>query len=190
VAIVGAGGIGFDVAEYLLQAEGMPSSTLDLPTWQAEWGVTDPESAVGGLSATTHHAPPLRQITLLQRKPGKVGAELGKTTGWIHRAQLQMKQVRMLPGVSYECIDAAGLLVRSTNKDPKIPKDPSGKAAAGTRIEVDSIILCAGQESLRELVAPLEAAGRKPHVIGGAQDASGLDAKRAIEQGYRLGAAL
>ncbi len=180
VAIIGAGGIGFDVAEWLVQEEGAVSLSLDLAAWQAEWGVVDPSAAVGGLSsAPPQIAPPARQVTLLQRKSGKVGADLGKTTGWIHRAQLKMKQVAMLAGVNYEGIDAHGLRISYGEKR----RDP-------TLIEADSIILCVGQEPLRELLAPLQAAGCKVHVIGGAHDASGLDAKRAIDQGCRLGAAL
>ena len=178
VAIVGAGGIVFDVAEFLVQ-QGV-SPTLDLAAWQAEWGVVDPAQAVGGLNPQgAHAAPPARRVTLLQRKPGKVGAELGKTTGWIHRAQLQMKQVQMVAGVNYERIEPRGLLVSHGEQR----RDP-------TWIEADTVVLCAGQEPLRELLAPLQAAGCKVHVIGGAHDASGLDAKRAIEQGCRLGAAL
>ncbi len=179
VAIVGAGGIGFDVAEFLLQKQNQPSATLDLPSWQAEWGVTDPESEVGGLRRDLHRRTPLRNITLLQRKLGKVGAELGKTTGWIHRAQLQMQQVVMLPGVSYQRIEAAGLVIA----DPR-------KAGQEQLLEVDHIVLCAGQEPMCDLLAPLKSAGQRVHVIGGAQDASGLDAKRAIDQGCRLGAVL
>lgn len=180
VAIVGAGGIGFDVAEFLTHEEGGVSPSLDLAVWLAEWGVVDPAEAVGGLSpASVHVAPPARQVTLLQRKPGKVGAELGKTTGWIHRAQLKMKQVEMLGGINYERIDERGLLVSHGEK-----------RLNPTWIEADSIVLCAGQEPLRELVEPLQAASGKVHVIGGALDASGLDAKRAIDQGCRLGATL
>lgn len=199
VAILGAGGIGFDVAEFLLQPEGKPSPALDLPTWQAEWGVIDPEMAVGGLRAAVHHVAPLRQITLLQRKPGKVGADLGKTTGWIHRAQLQMKQVRMLAGARYERIDPSGLVVsrirnekpgKRDNADNLDNLDNPGNPELETLIEADSIILCTGQVSLNELVAPLEAAGRQAHVIGGALKASGLDAKQAIDMGCRLGAVL
>ena len=181
VAIVGAGGIGFDVAEFLLQPEDQMSPTLDLQTWQDKWGVTDPESEVGGLRRDSHRRTPLRKITLLQRKPGKVGAELGKTTGWIHRAQLQMHQVVMLPGVSYQRIEAAGLVICDTRKT---------EHGQEQLLEADHIISCAGQEPLCELVAPLKSTGQRVHVIGGAQDASGLDAKRAIDQGCRLGAAL
>ena len=178
VAIVGAGGIGFDVAEFLV-TDGI-SPALDLTAWQAEWGVVDPAEAVGGLSLLPPHiAPPTRQVTLLQRKAGKVGADLGKTTGWIHRAMLKMKAVEMVSGVNYERIEERGLLISRGEKR----RDP-------TLIEADSIVLCAGQESLCELKAPLQAAGKKVHLIGGALDASGVDAKRAIEQGCRLAAQL
>ncbi|SMB27334.1 2,4-dienoyl-CoA reductase, NADH and FMN-linked [Sterolibacterium denitrificans] len=177
VAIVGAGGIGFDVAEFLVQ-QGR-SATLDPAVWRAEWGVVDPAQAPGGLAAAGHAGAPARAVTLLQRKPGKVGADLGKTTGWIHRAQLKMKAVAMCSGVSYERITPRGLLISR------------GKKHQDERwLDVDSIVLCAGQEPLRELEAPLRAAGCAVHVIGGALDASGLDAKRAIEQGCRLGARL
>jgi 2,4-dienoyl-CoA reductase (NADPH2) len=179
VAIVGAGGIGFDVAEFLVQQG--TSATLDIDVWRAEWGVVDPAQAPGGLglAAAGHSSAPARAVTLLQRKPGKLGAELGKTTGWIHRAQLKMKEVAMRSGVNYERIEPRGLLVSR------------GEKRQDERwIDVDSIVLCAGQEPLRELEAPLRAAGCSVHVIGGALDASGLDAKRAIEQGCRLGARL
>ncbi|MBV2235072.1 MAG: NAD(P)/FAD-dependent oxidoreductase, partial [Sterolibacterium sp.] len=179
VAIVGAGGIGFDVAEFLVQQG--TSATLDIDVWRAEWGVVDPAQAPGGLglAAAGHSSAPARAVTLLQRKPGKLGADLGKTTGWIHRAQLKMKEVAMRSGVNYERIEPRGLLVSQGEKH----QDERW-------IDVDSIVLCAGQEPLRELEAPLRAAGCSVHVIGGALDASGLDAKRAIEQGCRLGARL
>jgi len=120
-------------------------------------------------------AAPARQITLLQRKPGKLGGGLGKTTGWIHRAALKMKQVEMLSGVNYEAITAEGLWVSY------------GEKRADTQlIAVDTIVLCAGQEPLRELEAPLRAAGARVHLIGGALEAGELDAKRAILQGTQL----
>ncbi len=109
MAIVGAGGIGFDVAEFLVVPDG-ESPTLDLKEWQQEWGVADPEGARGGVVQAVP-APPARQVTLLQRKRGKLGAGLGKTTGWIHRATLQAKGVTMLPGVNYERITPDGLVV-------------------------------------------------------------------------------
>ncbi len=124
-------------------------------------------------------SPPARRVTLLQRKPGKPGKGLGKTTGWIHRAALQMKQVEMIGGVNYERITAEGLFVTFG------PKRQDGQL-----IECDTIVLCAGQEPLRELAAPLRAAGVAVHLIGGAQEAAELDAKRAIDEGTRLAARL
>ncbi|MGQ3052226.1 MAG: oxidoreductase [Roseateles sp.] len=176
VAIVGAGGIGFDVAEYLLEAG--HSLTLDPAAWRRHWGVGDPEQVRAGLLRPAPEAP-ARQITLLQRKAGKPGAGLGKTTGWIHRAALKMKHVDMLAGVNYEQITPEGLWVSYGEK-----------RADAQLIEADTIVLCAGQEPLRELEAPLRAAGVKVHLIGGALEAGELDAKRAILQGTKLACAL
>lgn len=179
VAIIGAGGIGFDVAEFLTHGE-HPSTTLDLPAWKAEWGITDPAEARGGLAASGPRVtPPARQVTLLQRKKGKLGAGLGKTTGWIHRTTLKMKQVQMVSGVNYERIADEGLLVSYGDKR----EDP-------TWIACDTVVLCAGQVPLFSLAQELEAAGRKPHRIGGALEAGELDAKRAIDQAARLAARL
>ncbi len=177
VAIIGAGGIGFDVAEYLVTAPGH-SPTLNLPEWLAEWGVADPEQVRGGVTRA-QPTPPARQVTLLQRKSGKLGKTLGKTTGWIHRAALQMKRVEMIGGVNYERITPQGLFITygESRKDGQI-------------IECDTVVLCAGQEPLRELLAPLKAAGVSVHLIGGADEAAELDAKRAIDQGTRLAARL
>jgi len=177
VAIVGAGGIGFDVAEFLVTPPGH-SPTLNLHEWLAEWGVADPGEVRGGV-VRPRPAPPARRVTLLQRKPGKLGKSLAKTTGWIHRAALQMKQVEMIGGVNYERITAEGLLVTYGQER----KD-------GQLIECDTIVLCAGQQPLRELQAPLAAAGVAVHLIGGADEAAELDAKRAIDQGTRLAARL
>ncbi len=178
VAVIGAGGIGFDVAEFLV-ADGH-SVTLDLPAWQAEWGVTDPALAPGGLSRDKPQVtPPARQVTLLQRKRGKLGGGLGKTTGWIHRSALKMKDVEMVGGVNYERIDDEGLMV-TYGEDRKDP----------TWIACDNVILCAGQVPLRALADELGAAGKKVHLIGGALEAGELDAKRAIDQAARLAAAL
>ena len=175
VAIVGAGGIGFDVAEYLVHHGTSP--TLDLEAWLAEWGVADPAEVPGGLAPQgPRPQPPARAVTLVQRKPGKPGKSLGKTTGWIHRASLQMKGVRMLGGMSYRRITPAGLEVDT----------PEGPAL----IEADTVVLCAGQEPARDLADALVAAGRNPHVIGGADVAAELDAKRAIDQRARLAARL
>ena len=177
VAIVGAGGIGFDVAEFLVTPPGH-SPTLHLKEWLAEWGVADPGEVRGGV-VRPRPAPPARQVTLLQRKAGKPGKGLGKTTGWIHRASLQMKQVEMIGGVNYERITPEGLFVTYGQER----KD-------GQLIECDTIVLCSGQEPQRELQAPLAAAGIEVHLIGGAHEAAELDAKRAIDQGTRLAARL
>ncbi|NNK68071.1 MAG: NADPH-dependent 2,4-dienoyl-CoA reductase [Rhodobacteraceae bacterium] len=177
VAIVGAGGIGFDVAEYLGTDD---SPTEDLPEWLEEWGVADPEAHRGGLRPEgPQPSPPVRQVTLLQRKAEKLGRRLGKTTGWIHRAALQMKQVKMIGGVNYEKIDAEGLHVSfgEARENPQV-------------IAADTIVLCAGQLPERSLADDLNALGRVVHVIGGADVAAELDAKRAIDQGTRLAAAL
>ncbi|MCZ8251313.1 MAG: NADPH-dependent 2,4-dienoyl-CoA reductase [Hylemonella sp.] len=178
VAIIGAGGIGFDVAEFLVAGE--HSTTLDLPAWQAEWGVTDPAAAPGGLRPDGPQAtPPAREVTLLQRKQGKLGDGLGKTTGWIHRAALKMKRVKMIGGVNYERIADEGLLVSYGEKR----ENPSW-------IPCDTVVLCAGQLPLRTLADDLQAQGQKPHLIGGALEAGELDAKRAIDQAARLAARL
>ena len=179
VAIIGAGGIGFDVAEFLTHGE-HPSTTLDLAAWKAEWGITDPAEARGGLAASGPRVtPPARQVTLLQRKKGKLGGGLGKTTGWIHRTVLKMKAVEMVGGVNYERIADEGLLVSYGEKR----EDP-------TWIPCDTVVLCVGQVPLRSLAQDLEAQGRKPHLIGGALEAGELDAKRAIDQAARLAARL
>ena len=174
VAIVGAGGIGFDVAEFLVQ--GGDSPTEDLKCWLHEWGVVDPETERGGVT-DAHPAPPKRAVTLLQRKSGKFGQGLGKTTGWIHRATLRAKGVKMIGGVNYHRIDAAGL---------HISFGPTHDNA--TLIEADSIVLCAGQVSETGLTDALRELGKTVHVIGGAELAMELDAKRAIDQGTRLAA--
>jgi len=181
VALIGAGGIGFDVAEFLVTPAGH-STAMNLPEWLAEWGVADPSTVRGGVVRPAA-TPAARQVTLLQRKAGKLGANLGKTTGWIHRAALKMKNVEMLSGVNYERItqqpDGLGLFITYGEKRTN-----------GTVLEFDTIVLCAGQEPLQELLEPLKAAGVSTHLIGGAQEAGELDAKRAIDQGTRLGARL
>ncbi|MBB3172922.1 2,4-dienoyl-CoA reductase (NADPH2) [Endobacter medicaginis] len=176
VAILGAGGIGFDVAEYLGTAGVSPALSPEL--WREEWGVTDPAVSRGGVKGA-HVPPPARAITLLQRKPAPLGKALGKTTGWIHRAQLRKLRVTLIGGINYERIDADGLHI--THGPER--HDP-------TLIEADTIVLCTGQEPLRELHAPLLAQGRSVHLIGGADVAAELDAKRAIDQGTRLAARL
>ena len=176
VAIVGAGGIGFDVAEFLVHAGESPTENLAL--WRAEWGVGDPAETRGGL-AEPHPEPPARKVTLLQRKAEKPGKRLGKTTGWIHRMSLRMKDVEMVSGVNYERIDAEGVHVSfgAARERPRL-------------IAADTVVLCAGQESERSLADALAARGVAVHVIGGADVAAELDAKRAIDQGTRLAAAL
>lgn len=172
-ALIGAGGIGFDVAEFLVQ-EG-PSPSLDPARWMAEWGV-DPTYEARGSLATPHVEPPAREIWLLQRSPGKPGARLGKTSGWVHRATLKAKGVKMLGGVEYLGVDDAGLRIRVAGAEQTLP--------------VDHVVVCAGQEPRRDLQAELIAAGKAPHLIGGADVAAELDAKRAIDQGSRLAARL
>ena len=176
VAIVGAGGIGFDVAEFLV-ADGH-STALDPAAWMAEWGVADPAVARGGL-APPRIDPPSRRVYLLQRKPAPLGKGLGKTTGWIHRAALKAKRVEMIGGVNYDRVDDRGLHVSFGERHEK-----------PMLLEVDTVVICAGQEPLRELEAPLRAAGASVHLIGGADVAAELDAKRAIDQGSRLAARL
>ena len=171
VAIIGAGGIGFDVAEYLVHPG--PSSSLDIVRWMAEWGVDPDQHRRGGL-LPAQPEPSAREVWLLQRSPGKLGARLGKTTGWIHRATLKAKDVRMLGGVEYLGLDDAGLRIRIDGSEQLLP--------------IDHVVICAGQEPLRELLEPLRTAGRHVHVIGGADIAVELDAVRAIDQGSRLAA--
>ena len=173
VAIIGAGGIGFDVAEFLVH-EG-ESPTLDPKRWMAEWGVDASFDTPGGL-APPQPEPPARQVWLLQRTAGKPGARLGKTTGWIHRATLKAKGVRMLGGVEYVGMDDAGLRIRIDGNEQLL--------------DVDHVVICAGQEPRRELFDAIAALGRKAHLIGGADVATELDAKRAIDQGSRLAATL
>ncbi|MEM8730439.1 MAG: NADPH-dependent 2,4-dienoyl-CoA reductase [Pseudomonadota bacterium] len=178
VAVIGAGGIGFDVAEFLVHDGESPTENAAL--WRREWGVADPEDHRGGLAP---HGPepeaPARSVTLLQRKTEKHGKTLGKTTGWIHRAALKMKDVNFVGGVNYERIDDSGLHV-SFGEARENP----------TTVEADTIVLCAGQNPNRALADELEALGLTPHVIGGADVAAELDAKRAIDQGVRLAAML
>ena len=175
VAVIGAGGIGFDVSEFLTTGE---SPTMDLPEWMKEWGVVDPEEHRSGLAPEgPQPAPSTRKVSLFQRKSERPGKRLGKTTGWIHRASLMMKGVEMAGGVTYDKIDTEGLHI--TRQD-------------GTRalVPCDTVVLCAGQISERSLADALAAKGIEAHVIGGADVAAELDAKRAIDQGARLAAAL
>ncbi|KAB7687033.1 NAD(P)-binding protein [Plesiomonas shigelloides] len=173
VAIIGAGGIGFDVAEYLVS--GGDSVTLSPDRWLREWGVDKEVRERGGLlPAEAPH--PAREIWLLQRKSSKVGASLGKTTGWIHRASLQKYQVNMHSGVEYQRVDDDGLHVVMDGQAHVLP--------------VDNVVLCTGQEPLRELADQLIMLGGRPHVIGGADVAAELDAKRAIRQGAEVASRL
>lgn len=171
VAVIGAGGIGVDVSEFLTTID---SPTLNLTAWKAEWGVADPVLAPGAL-AEPRPEPSPRQVFLLQRKPGKIGAGLGKTTGWVHRAALKTKQVEQLRGVNYERIDDEGLHITFG------PKHENPRT-----LNVDTVVICAGQEPVRDLAAAFPTA----HLIGGADVATELDAKRAIDQGTRLAATL
>jgi len=166
VAVIGAGGIGFDVAEFLTTASGE-----SLAEWQRHWGVGDPATTPGGLKPA-HPAPPLRQVWLLQRKAEKPGRGLGKTTGWIHRAALQAKGVRMLGGVTYDRIAPEGLWITRAGQPELLP--------------VDTVVLCSGQLPERDLSTALTTAQIAHHIIGGADVATELDAKRAIDQGTRL----
>jgi 2,4-dienoyl-CoA reductase (NADPH2) len=177
VAIIGAGGIGFDVAEFLTH-EGTPPS-LSPPDWFAEWGVDTAVTARGGLKPKTVHPSP-REVFLLQRKAEPLGINLGKTSGWVHRATLKAKGVTMIPGVAYEKVDDQGLHI----------KIGEGKAEERRVLAVDHVVVCAGQEPLRGLEAPLVAKGIKVHRIGGADVAAELDAKRAIRQATELALAI
>jgi 2,4-dienoyl-CoA reductase (NADPH2) len=173
VAIVGAGGIGFDVAEFLVQAG--ESATLHPAEWRAEWGVSDPAVVAGGVTDARPEAA-ARQVWLLQRKPGKPGKGLGRTTGWIHRAALAAKGVQMWGGVGYGAMTDAGIMLTRDGVE--------------ALLAVDTVVMCAGQEPARGLADALTAAGIAHHVIGGADVATELDAKRAIDQGARLAARL
>ena len=175
VAVIGAGGIGFDVSEFLTTDE---SPTEHLPDWMKEWGVTDPERHRSGLAPEgPQPAPAVRKVSLFQRKSERPGKRLGKTTGWIHRASLQMKGVTMVGGVTYVKIDAEGLHIVRQDGTPEV-------------VPCDTVVLCAGQVSDRRLADALAADGVTAHVIGGADVAAELDAKRAIDQGARLAAVL
>ncbi len=171
VAIIGAGGIGFDVAEFLV--DDGHSATLDEKLWRKEWGVDDTFTHRGGVEGLkAQPEPPARQVFLLQRTEGAPGKRLNKTSGWVHRAALKMKRVEMIGGVNYDRIDERGLHISSGN--------------TSKLLEVDHIVICAGQEPNRTLHAALAQLGKTAHLIGGADEAGELDAKRAIDQGTRL----
>ncbi len=173
VAVIGAGGIGFDVAEFLVDQG--HSATVDAPKWLREWGIDPALATRGGLVAPQPSAPQ-RQVFLLQRSEGKLGARLNKTSGWVHRSTLKMKRVEMIGAATYQKIDDRGLhlLIGTT---PRL-------------LEVDNVVLCTGQEPNRALHAAVVASGVPVHLIGGADIAAELDAKRAIDQGTRLAARL
>ncbi|MFQ2367389.1 oxidoreductase [Aeromonas enteropelogenes] len=179
VAVIGAGGIGFDVAEYLVEKRVAQSSHVDgdlrRDHWLKEWGIDKQLAGRGGLTTPEVDAPE-RQIWLLQRKESKVGDGLGKTTGWIHRTVLKNRKVQMLSGVQYLRIDDEGLHIQVGDQQQCLP--------------VDQVIICAGQEPLKELQVGLQAAGKPVHIIGGADVAAELDAKRAIRQGAELAAVI
>ena len=175
VAVIGAGGIGFDVSEFLTTAH---SPTLDRREWMAEWGAIDPWQARGAVTTPLPTAAD-REVYLLQRSAGPQGRRLGKTTGWVHRASLRAKGVEQLCGVNYERIDDSGLHISfgSDRRDRRL-------------LEVDNVVICAGQDPVRDLDAALRRINLRAHVIGGAAEAVELDAKRAIEQGTVLAARL
>ncbi|MCX7130363.1 NADPH-dependent 2,4-dienoyl-CoA reductase [Aeromonas sp.] len=175
VAVIGAGGIGFDVAEYLVEKKADSGTDGHRDHWLKEWGIDKQLGERGGLITPEIDAPE-RQVWLLQRKESKVGDGLGKTTGWIHRTVLKNRKVQMLSGVQYLGIDDEGLHIQVGETKQCLP--------------VDQVIICAGQEPLKELQAGLQAAGKPVHIIGGADVAAELDAKRAIRQGAELAAVI
>ncbi|WP_407332612.1 FAD-dependent oxidoreductase [Enterovibrio sp. 27052020O] len=170
IAVIGAGGIGIDVATMITEPK---DHTLE--DWLKDWGIDQTLSHEGGLLPQPHYVAQ-RQVWLLQRKPGKVGKGPGKTTGWIHRRTLEKRGVELMGGVSYEKIDDAGLHITLEGQHHILP--------------ADQVIICAGQESVTDLATQLEKQGKKAHIIGGAERAGELDAKRAIRQGVELGIAL
>ena len=175
VAIIGAGGIGFDVAEYLTH-EGKPTS-LDVSAFLKEWGIDGLNEVRGGVEGVEPvEMPNPRKVFLLQRKETKLGASLGKTTGWIHRTSLKNKNVEMLRGVAYRKIDDEGLHITRNGKDEVLT--------------VDNVVVCAGQRSKNDLFEPLKQLGVSVHLVGGAFKAAELDAKEAINQASRLAADL
>lgn len=173
VAIIGAGGIGFDVAEYL--AQGKDQASLQVNAYMKEWGV-DMKYTNPGAGTTPQPEPSPREIFLLKRSGGKHGKGLGKTTGWIHRASLKMKEVKMMANVTYHKIDNNGLHISKENEHMVLP--------------VENVVICAGQEPLRDMYEKLNADGQNVYLIGGADKAAGLDAKRAIKQASELAAKL
>ncbi|WP_312800310.1 NADPH-dependent 2,4-dienoyl-CoA reductase [Corynebacterium variabile] len=188
VAVLGAGGIGFDVSEFLTTPGGVDSPSLNLKEWEQEWGVTEDLETPGFLTKPRPEAP-LREVYMVQRKASRQGKSLGKTTGWVHKAAVKGKKVEQISGATYEKIDDAGLHLAfyEKKKDKKgrvISKDLKERRV----IEVDNIVLCTGQESVKELAEPLKAAGIDVTIVGGADLAAELDAKRAIRQGTEAAA--
>jgi len=173
VAVIGAGGIGFDVADFLTHAG--PATSTDIGEFLKEWGIDAEYRSAGGLSERGPRIhPPAREVYLLQRKKSKIGKDLGKTTGWIHRINLKKRQVTMINGVTYKKIDDDGLHIEVKGENRVL--------------NVDNVIICAGQEPFRELHERLVENGLSVHLIGGADVAAELDAQRAIDQGARLAA--
>ena len=180
IVIIGAGGIGFDVAEFLIHRDKSPDAE-DPASWLSAWGVADPQQARGGV-VPMQFPKSAREVTLMQRSGGKLGAKLGKTTGWIHRSTLKHGGVAMVGGLNYDEI---------TDNGVKVSYASNGDDGGDEIFPADNVILCAGQVPKRELYdAMVEQAGSNVHLIGGAHEASELDAKRAINQGSRLAAKL
>jgi 2,4-dienoyl-CoA reductase (NADPH2) len=176
VAIIGAGGIGFDMAEYLAHDMAHESVSLNVENYMKEWGVDMNHTRGGSLAEAANPLPSPREIYLLKRSPGKHGKGLGKTTGWIHRSSLALKKVNMLAGVTYEKVDDEGFHI-TVNGEPQL-------------LEVDNVIVCAGQVSLKAMFDDLKAAGKNVHLIGGAHIVAQLDAKMAIKEAAELAASL
>ncbi|WP_315150229.1 NADPH-dependent 2,4-dienoyl-CoA reductase [Corynebacterium variabile] len=188
VAVLGAGGIGFDVSEFLTTPGGVDSPSLNLKEWEQEWGVTEDLETPGFLTKPRPEAP-LREVYMVQRKASRQGKSLGKTTGWVHKAAVKGKKVEQISGATYEKIDDAGLhLAFYEEKKDKKGRVISKELKERRVIEVDNIVLCTGQESVKELAEPLKAAGIDVTIVGGADLAAELDAKRAIRQGTEAAA--
>jgi 2,4-dienoyl-CoA reductase (NADPH2) len=177
VAIVGAGGIGFDIADYLAHDHDQPSPSLSMEAFARDWGIDLTLQARGGVAGVEPEpVQAARQLTLLQRKDSKPGKGLGKTTGWVHRMNLKRRGIEALSGVNYRKIDDEGLHIEQNGEERVLP--------------VDNVVICAGQLSNQELFQALQAAGREAHLLGGAFEARELDAKHAIRQGAELAARL